>query len=357
MKILFISRTHLPVVGGMEIHNDALRRYLSEKCTVLSIVNRKGKKALPWFLPWALLRAIILIKKVDVVLLGDGVASTIGRLLKKLSPETPICCVLHGLDITYRKYGYQHLVVSRCLRSMDHYIAVSESTREVAIKHGLVPDKISVISNGIEPPVGYPKEQVLQKKDNETLDLITVGRLVPRKGIAWFIENVLPKLSNNVTYTVLGDGPEREHIQAVSKASPAGERIQLLGQVSNETKWQYLQSSDLFVQPNIIWPNDKEGFGIAVLEACILETPVLASRLDGLNSSIHEGKNGWLVTPSDADAFAQRINMLFINRDLLSETGKSARLFVYTHFGWDKIINEYLSVISNLVGKCYDPLS
>ncbi len=351
MKILFISRAHHPVIGGLESHNDALRRHLSKNCTLYSIVNRYGKTALPWFLPWALLRATMHIQHVDVVLLGDGVASTIGWILKKLFPGKPVCCVIHGLDVTYSKYGYQYLVVKKCLRSMDHYIAVSDSTRDVAIQHGLASENISVIGNGIELPVGYPKDRSLRKKDNMTLDIITVGRLVPRKGIAWFIDKVMPKLHKDVTYTVIGDGPEREHIQMVSEASPAASRIHLLGQVSDKTKWQYLQSSDLFIQPNIIVPNDKEGFGIVVLEACILGTPVLASRLEGLKSSVHEGKNGWLVTPSDADAFAQKINELCMNRGLLSETGKSASLFVNAQFGWDKITKKYLNVISSLINS------
>jgi len=351
MKVLFISRAHLPVLGGLESQNDALRRHLSKKVAVQSIVNRHGKKALPWFLPWAVFRASMLARQADVVLLGDGVASTVGWILKKTLCDKPVCCVLHGLDVTYSRYGYQKFVVKTCLESLDHFIAVSNGTKQKAVECGLDPDKISVIPNGIEPPGDCPDRSRPPEKDAAPLELITVGRLVRRKGVAWFISNVLPKLDQDVIYTVIGDGPERENIEAATRKSPGAGRIHLLGRVADDTKWELLQSADLFVQPNIVIPNDPEGFGIAVLEAGIQGTPVVASKIEGLLDSVQEGQNGWLVSPSDANAFAKRINQLSIERERIADMGDRAREFVYSRFNWPLIAEKYADILCTLTDK------
>jgi len=59
MKLLFISRTFPPTIGGIENQNEALTRYISKQISCEKIVNRYGKKALPIFIPWAIITGLL----------------------------------------------------------------------------------------------------------------------------------------------------------------------------------------------------------------------------------------------------------------------------------------------------------
>jgi len=72
VKILFISRAYPPIVGGIENQNYELGKWLGRIADVKIIANTHGRKFLPLFAPYALLRAVLNISKYDVLLLGDG---------------------------------------------------------------------------------------------------------------------------------------------------------------------------------------------------------------------------------------------------------------------------------------------
>jgi len=154
LNVLFLSRAFPPVIGGIENQNYALSQALQGVCGVEIIANRLGKRALPVFLPWVLLRAVIVARRFDVILLGDGVMAVVGWAIKRVHRAVPVVCVVHGLDLTHPARFYQRLWVRRFLPSLDHLIAVSRSTREIAMQKGIPPDKVTCIPNGISAVVG-----------------------------------------------------------------------------------------------------------------------------------------------------------------------------------------------------------
>lgn len=136
MNLLFISRAHPPIIGGIENQNEALVRHLSTLVTCNKIINKHGKKALPLFIPWAIILGLFKLKSSDQILLGDGVTAIIGWFIKLFSNK-PVTCVLHGLDITWGNPVYQNLWVRFFFKRIDHFIAVSHSTQEIAIAAGI----------------------------------------------------------------------------------------------------------------------------------------------------------------------------------------------------------------------------
>ena len=104
MNILFISRAYPPVKGGIEKQNYEISQALAETCNINLIANRTGKRFLPIFLPYAIITALTIIRKNDVVLLGDGVLAIAGFILKLVSRK-PVICIIHGLDLVYRNPG------------------------------------------------------------------------------------------------------------------------------------------------------------------------------------------------------------------------------------------------------------
>ena len=354
LKILFVSRAHPPVVGGIENQNEALGGALAKLADVTAIVNRGGKKALPYFLPWAALHAAWIASGVDVILLGDGVAAFIGWFVKRIRPGKSVVCVVHGLDLTYRNPVYQRLWVGRFLPALDHLIAVSRSTRHIAVQHGLDGTRVSVVPNGIdvaEQP--STSTDALENSLGVTLRgrslLVTVGRLVRRKGVAWFVEEVLPSLPDSVLYIAAGEGPDREEIERIIKRLGLSNRALVLGRVSEDTKRAILGNAHLFIQPNIPVPGDVEGFGIAVLEAGCYGLPVVATRLEGLQDAVEHGTNGLLVPPQDPPAMVRAIAGLLIDEPERLKLAVRARSHV-EQFDWNIVAQKYLSTLVSVAG-------
>lgn len=354
MKILFVSRAFPPIVGGIEQQNADLARFLGGECELTLIANRRGKRFLPLFLPWAILRTLMLLPQHDVLLLGDSVLALLGNIAKFFYPKKVVVSVLHGLDVTYRSPLYQKLWVRVFLRSLDGAIAVSHATKDEAVKRGFDESKIFIIPNGIEAArFHYVRDRaklshLLGFDTTSSVILLTVGRLVKRKGVAWFIRHVLPLLSVEFRYVVAGSGPEEAAIRETIALSGTAERVSLLGRVSDADKEVLLGNSDVFVQPNIPVPDDMEGFGIAVIEASAAGLPVVASRIEGLADAIGDGQNGQLVAPLDAPAFTAAI--LPLRDETVRETERvRGRAFTTEHFDWSTIGKRYAALLEDFM--------
>lgn len=354
MRILFISRAFPPITGGIENQNAALAEWLPKFAETKFILNRHGKFALPWFLPFALLKACFLMLRSDVLVLGDGVLAIIGAIIKVLYPRKTVVTILHGLDITYSLPFYQRIWIHGFLRIIDGYLCVSTHTKTQAIEHGVNSHKCFVIPNGVET------ERFTNKRDRNRLEtvlgrslegkivLLTLGRLAKRKGVSWFIQHVLPRLNGNILYVVAGAGPEELAIRSAIAEKNLEARVVLLGRVSQDDVLTLLNSSDIFVQPNIRVSGDMEGFGIAVIEAGSAGLPVVASDLEGLRDAVKQGENGFLVKPERADGFISTINELAENNDERRIFGEKAARFVENTFHWNMVAKRYIEVLTTV---------
>ncbi|MEK7598696.1 MAG: glycosyltransferase family 4 protein [Patescibacteria group bacterium] len=378
MKLLFISRAYPPVTGGIENQNYELSQWLPKIAEVKTIANTRGKLFLPLFIPYALIRALLLFRRYDAVLLGDGVLGIVGWFLKLFHPHTnrnnhtslssgenigvgvyskPVISIVHGLDLTYRNFLYQKLWVGFFIKKLDRLIAVGNETIKAGVARGIPEEKFVFIPNGVDINKFYkPAErQELEKFLGENLTgkkvILTSGRLAKRKGVAWFISEVMPKLSENILYVVVGDGPDNENIKNAIEKSGLAERVKMLGYVKDADRDLLFNACDLFVQPNIKIEGDMEGFGISVIEAASCKIPVIASRLEGLQDAIKDGRNGFLIEPGNAGAWAAKISELLSDDAFRKDFGEKARQYVVENFSWEKISRQYLEEIQKVLKK------
>jgi len=356
MKILFISRAFPPVIGGIENQNYELSLWLKKISPVKTIANRFGKKFLPLFLPYALIKSLFLLRKYDVVLLGDAVLCPLGYILKRFYKK-PVISIVHGLDLTYPLFFYQKFWIKKCVKKMDKLIAVGHETIEAGVRRGIPRNKFVFIPNGIDTKkfLEWHKRQELEKIVGESLKgkkiLLTTGRLVSHKGVDWFSQNVVPYLPENVLYLIAGDGEKRKTIEKIIREKKLEKKIRLLGKVSfKELKILY-NTADIYIKPNIKISGTIEGFGLVVIEAASCRLPVIASNLEGLKDAIKEGKNGFFVEPGNAEAFLKRINELLSQDEFRLEFGEKARRFVGENFSWKKISQQYLEEIKLTISK------
>ena len=367
LKVLFVSRAYPPIVGGIENQNAALAIWLKEHVEVTTIANRFGKKFLPIFLPYALCRALISARSFDAILLGDGVLSVIGWAVKLLYRKKAVLSVVHGLDITYPLFIYQALWVRRFIPKLDRLIAVGNETISLGINHGIAREKFEFIPNGVDPEAHYRPdftrndlEAIIGNVQRGTTVILTSGRLVRRKGVAWFIRNVLPTLPEETLYVVSGDGVDRDNIRNAVEETGTFERVKLLGYVNDRTRDILMNTCDIFVQPNIPVPGDVEGFGITPIEAASCGIPVIVSRLEGLKDAFSDGENGVFAAPEDSADWKEKVERFIADKEERRAFGARARRYTVQHFNWKTVSARYASIIQDTVartdGKCQSHL-
>ena len=298
---------------------------------------------------------------VDVILFSSMVTASLTVLLKKRIQQAGIktAAIVHGQDVTTPFGPYQRFV-PKVFNALDAVLPVSRATGEQCTQRGLPGNKLFVVPNGVKlsrftPLAGKDlmRKALTEAVGNSDLPedallLCSVGRQVKRKGFAWFIEHVMPRLPENVHYWLAGDGPETQNIQDIAKQSGVSDRVRLLGRVSDEHLSLLYRGSDLFMMPNIPVPGTMEGFGVVMLEAGMGGLPIVAARLEGIQDVITEGQNGHYVESGDADGFVNAITSYHNNIEKLEEASTRAYQHTANTFGWEAVASQYIEVLKNL---------
>src|SRR3989344_3955720 len=232
----------------------------------------------------------------------------------------------------------------------DYFISISKAVADVAVSKGIPREKIKVITPGMNPHEFDMKEgggrAALRKKLEDKIGislgnkkiLLTSGRLVKRKGVEWFVSNVIPKISKDYVYLISGEGEEGENIRKSIEKNKLEERVFMLGRTSHELLKLLYNASDVFVMPNIHVEGDMEGFGIVIIEANSVGIPVVASKIEGIKDVIIEGKTGYFAKEKDINDFTKKIKMV----EKLDKI-KMIKL-VNEKFNWDVIGKEFVGV-------------
>jgi phosphatidyl-myo-inositol dimannoside synthase len=312
--VLFVTRKFPPSVGGMQSLSAGVWRSLAGASADNRLIAHGGEnRDLVWWVPVALVRLAgqLARRQVGAVLTGDALMWALAEPLLRLARVERATMVM-GLDVTYPGRLYQALV-RPALRRAPHVIAISAATAAQAEAAGVPADRVEVLRLGVAEPAGLDRAAaragLLERvaPGDQVFLLATLGRLVRRKGVEWFVREILPALPEHVHYLVAGEGPERPAIAAAAGRAGVAGRVHLLGQVDGPTRAQVLGGSDLFVQPNIPVAGDMEGFGLVVVEAAMAGTPVVAARLEGISDAVADGETGILVPPGDARAWIEAL--------------------------------------------------
>jgi glycosyltransferase involved in cell wall biosynthesis len=250
-------------------------------------------------------------------------------------------------------------VVPPCIRRQTKLVAVSNETK-LKVQQGLQGADPTVIFNGLRDNFFAPRSRseqlaiiatetgIAPERLQSSKLLHTGGRLVRRKGVLWFVDNVMPQLvarDNSVLYLVSGTGKDREVIEAAIKDHGLENNVQLLGRVSDQLLQTLYNTADMFVMPNIPVPNDMEGFGLVALEAASCGTTVVVARLEGIQDAIIDGQNGYLVQPGDATGYVEVITRELSGRTLAPE---AVRAYTLEHYSWSETARQYTELMQQL---------
>ncbi len=172
-----------------------------------------------------------------------------------------------------------------------------------------------------------------QATDEEAKRIVTVCRLVEKKGVDTLIRAFSKLQTANVKLTIAGDGPQRAELEQIAREGNVADRVEFLGAVSNDRVRELLQSSDVFALPCRVDRNgDKDGIPVVLMEAMACGVPVLSGDLPAIRELVIDNNTGRLVDGNDAVATAAALDALLTDRGASAILGAAGRARVVDEF-------------------------
>jgi 1,2-diacylglycerol 3-alpha-glucosyltransferase len=209
-------------------------------------------------------------------------------------------------------------------RACDLVIVPSASMQHILKEHFGLISPVEVIPNGLDLT---PYREDIQPIDRSkfgfsTNDVISiyVGRLSPEKNLSLLLRAFygVAMTYDHVRLLVVGDGPERENLEAQVKHMDIDTKVFFTGMVDYKEIPSYLACSDIFVTPS-----SAETFGLSTVEAMAAGLPTLGIDSPGTGDIIEDGVTG-LVTSDDLAVFTAKLVLLSTNHELRRVMGKQA---------------------------------
>ncbi len=111
--------------------------------------------------------------------------------------------------------------------------------------------------------------------------------------------------------SIIGDGPERKPLAQQIRASGLSSQVRLLPAMPQLQLAEQYRKADVFIHPSVVTQDgNRDVIPNVLVEAMAIGTPVISTRLSGIQELIQEGKNGLLVPPADPQALAEAISSL-----------------------------------------------
>lgn len=221
-------------------------------------------------------------------------------------------------------------------RAVARHVGVGEQTsREVEVLVGLPHGSVWTIHNGV------PDIQLHAKPRASPGPIVGgMGRLEPQKGFDVLFRAL--RDVDNATLVLVGDGSERERLQALARELGIEGRI--VWQGWTEDARSYLPSFDLLVLSSRF-----EGFPLVLLEAHLAETAVVATDVGSVAEAVVDGESGLLVPPDDAEALTVAIRRLLDDAELRQRLALRGRRLVLERFTAEHMARAFRSLYDDVL--------
>ena len=229
-------------------------------------------------------------------------AMVVGRLLDK-----PYSLTAHANSIFSKK-----ILIREKILNARFSVTVSEYNKAYLLDNyaGLDPDKIHVLHPWVDvshftPPPSRPA--------HERLHIVSVGRLVEKKGHGYLVEacDLLQKQGVDFECRIVGNGPLRAALEREIARYGLEQKVYLTGGQPQSEVLRLLSSwADVFVLPCVIAQDgDRDGIPVSLAEAMAMELPVISTDIVGIGELVQPG-TGMLVPPRDAGALAEALKAI-----------------------------------------------
>lgn len=363
MRILQQCIYFPPEVGGLESHAYFLCRELVRQGHFVTMLTSRSRPEMPvrenmdgvdvvrkWFpqnrtpAGWTahtlhtVPHYMRLAKRADV-LHAQTFASAVPGMLAKRRFGLPLVVTLHTSHFLKlaQKPAWQP-VLRRIIRSADWLLAASTEIRDVAV--GLYPHKrAEALTNGVDTDMFVPRERSPRQRPR----LLVPRRLFHKNGVEYFIR-ALPLIRRelDVEALLIGDGPEREKLEALVNELGVTDAVTFMGKRPNDEMPALVADADIAIFPSLM-----EATSVAALEAMSCGVPVAASRVGGLPEIVDESV-GTLFEVANPEAQAAAIVAL-LKRPDLPDVGRRARERVVGNWSVARLARRHVEIYETLL--------
>lgn len=216
------------------------------------------------------------------------------------------------------------------------------------------PAKMDLVYHGLDlsrfPPP--PPARPLRDGSNEAVTIVSVGRLVEKKGYQLLLHS-LAKLPSDLNWRFvhIGGGDLSSKLKAQAEELGLSGRIEWRGSRNQSEVIAALRDADIFVLPSrIASDGDRDGLPNVLMEAASQELPILSTRVSSIPEFIEDGKQGVLVEPVE-DALAAGLEKLITDPKGRSQKGAAARKRLVERFGMDAGIDRLLDRLHSALNR------
>jgi glycosyltransferase involved in cell wall biosynthesis len=275
----------------------------------------------------------------------SGLASLIGAR----DLDVPVVQTFHALGTVKRRHQGradtsppQRLRFEAAIaRGVDAVIATCSDEVQELVRMGTPTQRIDVVPCGVDLELFTDSGPALPRTERRRL--VTVGRLVERKGVQTVIQ-ALPRIGGT-ELLIAGGGdfahldadPDVRRLRAEAERHGVADRVHFLGRVLREDMPALLRSADIVV--TVPW---YEPFGIVPLEAMACGKPVVGSAVGGLLDTVVPDVTGVLVPPRRPEVLVESVASLLGDPLRLQSMGLAAVDRARSRFGWQRIAEETL---------------
>lgn len=234
----------------------------------------------------------------------------------------------HGTEIAPERNGLRRHVMRHVFKQADVVVANSRFTRDLLAQAG-VRRNVAIVHPGIDDDPITPARATRPT-------ILSVGRLIPRKGFDKIIEALPAVLKRfpNAIYEIVGTGRQRGELEALARQCGVKEHVAFLGGVDDAQVRAAYSRAWCFALPVRAIGSDVEGFGMVYLEAALACLPAIGGRGSGAEDAIAADETGLLVDGTSTEEVAEAILTLLADPQRAAAMGLRARERAREHFTW-----------------------
>lgn len=289
-------------------------------------------------------------REYDIIHCHFGINGLKGMIFQDIRDSSPkLITTFHGYDVNRDTYKNPK-IYKPLLDNGDLYTVNSTFTRNKVIEFGFPREKIVTLPVGLNLSKYTFSEKSLSS--GETIKVITVARLVEKKGLEYSIKAIAQVVQNysNIEYKIIGDGELRHALKRLIDSLDMSDKIKLCGWMNeNEVRQQYADAH-IFILSSVTASNgDMEGQGLVLQEAQAMGLPVLSTLHNGIPDGVLDGKSGFLVPERNVGSLAERLKYLVEHPESWVEMGKAGRSFVEQHYDTNKLNDRLVDLYRELL--------
>lgn len=289
--------------------------------------------------------------RVDVVVLMQSKDIHLASIASTMAPSTKLV-FYQQMDSGYNKRDPFHTWV---YSKLSRWISLTQGMRNNVLSFTRMPrEKVDVVPLGIDlqefDPANYARRQARKffKLPRNARIIGVLGRLDPQKGQEFLLRAVPGVVKNhpNAHVVIAGDETAGESgykasLEHVCRTLAIDKRVTFLPFTNDVPR--LLAALDVFVLPSF-----SETYGLVVIEAMAMKTPVIATNAGGVPEIVTNGKTGLLVEPRDSDALGRAIQSLLANVALRSKITRAARTETLRRFDFRLTVEKLLLSFNSL---------